>query len=106
MREFICGRSRLVGITEATEDAEGGVVRWNVVEAYVGHRKANGLGGANVDKIRGRGKGFGPVGRWHRRLEKKCTNDVIDGADGTLGLAILGRRVRTREAKVNAVGGE
>ena len=70
MREFICGRSRLVGITEATKDTEGGVVRWSVVEAYVGHRKANGLGGANVDEIRGRGKGFGPVGRWHRRLEK------------------------------------
>lgn len=46
---------------------------------------------------------FGPEFGWHAGLNKKCTNNVIDGAKRTLGFTILRRSLGTRESKKDAM---
>ena len=39
-------------------------------------------------------------------MEKKCAGDVVEGAEGAFGLAVLGRGVGTGHAKVDAMASE
>ena len=57
-----------------------------------------------IEKMSGSVEGFHPVGGREMGLEKEGADDVIDGAQDTLGFAILGRGVRARHAEGNTMG--
>jgi hypothetical protein len=58
----------------------------------------------------GRSDGFGPVGWWHGRLEEKGVSNIVNGADGSLGLAVLSGGVGIGQTQANTmrceVGGD
>lgn len=54
----------------------------------------------------GGGERLCPVGGRHGGLKEERAGDIVDGADRTFSLAVLGGCVRAREAKADAVLGE
>jgi hypothetical protein len=63
-----------------------------------------GGGGTNVDEISGGMEHLSPEGSWQRCLEEEGTNDIIGGANGAFGLAILLGCIWTGESVDDAVG--
>ena len=49
----------------------------------------NGTRGTAIEEIGGGVKGFDPKFWWHAGLDNECTDDVVCGADGMLGFAVL-----------------
>jgi hypothetical protein len=66
-----------------------------LVKELVWYGEANGLTRADVKKVSGSGKSFGPVGWRHVSLEEKGTSNVTESAESTFGLAVLLGSVRT-----------
>lgn len=66
---------------------------------FVGNGKPNWLRRMSINKVGGDIECFGPKGGWHVCLEEKHTHDIVDGVNGTFGLAILWRGVWAGEAK-------
>lgn len=65
---------------------------------------ASGVTRMPIKKIGGGGQGFGPERGRCVRMEEHGADSVVQRAKRALGLAVLGRRVRAREAERNAIG--
>ena len=83
------GDGGLVRVAETSKDTEHAIV-----ETDIGDGELDGLRGAYVNEMGGGGQGFRPIGRWHRGLKKECACNIVKGADGTFGLAVLRGGVR------------
>lgn len=59
------------------------------VEHKVWRVVLDGTRGSNVQKIGGGVERFDPKFWWHVGLDKESADNVVDGANGTLSLAVL-----------------
>lgn len=69
----------------------------------MGHRVVKGFSGMKVKEMCGCVEGFDPVRRGKMGLNEKGTQNVIDGANGSFGFAVLLRGVRAGESKLNTM---
>jgi len=68
--------------------------------------EAEGLGWQDVNQDSRRGKGLDPIGGRHGGLKQQGANNIINRANNAFSFTILGRGVRARHAKMNALGEE
>jgi len=99
-----CGRQ--VGITFATKDSKVTIRRGCPKEGMVRRGESEGLGWQNVNQDSRRGKSLDPIGGRHGGLKQQGANNIINRANNAFSFTILGRGVRARHAKMNALGEE
>ena len=58
----------------------------------------------DIEKVGCHMQGFHPKRRWKVGLEKKSSNDIIDGSKHSFGFTILLGGMRAREAENDAIG--
>lgn len=59
-----------------------------------------------IKQVSGSGESVRPKPWWHGGVEEKSAHAFGERPDDSLGAAILGRSIRTRQLKVDAVRGE
>jgi hypothetical protein len=87
-----------VGVVGATERPEIMVGGMSTVKGEEGGAHAEGFGGETVDEMSGSGQGVRPVARGHGGLKQQGASDIVEGAEHTLGFAVLLGGVGTRHS--------
>ena len=95
--ELVASRGSHVWVAETPKNLEVRVVWRGVVEQRVGDNIADSRAWAPIEQVGCRGKSLSPLGRGHVRMDQHGPDDVVQCAKNMLGLAILRRRVGTRE---------
>ena len=88
---------RHVWVAETPKNLQVRVVWHGVVEQRIWDGIADSKGGAPIEQIGSHSETLGSVGRGHMRMDQHGPDDVVQCAKNMLSLAILRRRVGTRE---------
>ena len=99
-----CGRQ--VGIKFATKDSKVTIRRGCPKEGMVRRGESESLGWQNVNQDNRCGKSLDPIGGRHGGLKQQGANNIINRANNAFSFTVLGRGVRARHAKMNALGEE
>lgn len=89
-REFMVTGGREIRLAEALENSKVIICGWRDIETLIGGGTLCGPRRMPIKKVCGSGKCLSPKGSWHVSLKEECTHDVVDGAEGSLGLVFLG----------------
>lgn len=96
----------MIRVAQTTENAKMRVFWWRTEKTLVRCDCACGLTWVPIDKISGGGEGLRLERGWRIGMEKHGADAIIQRAQRAqhaLGLAVLCRRVRAREAQRNAI---
>jgi hypothetical protein len=105
-RKLMRGCHEQVGVAGTPKDSEMLVGRWCVVDGGVRIGGSDGLRQKTVQQVCGGVEILYPILLWHGCLKQQSTNNVVGGAQHTLGFTIFRRGVWAGHPEVHTMGKE